>query len=46
MPSDHLKFKFILKIVWIFDTITSYTINDSLYFLLSNSYDFHLFFVA
>ena len=33
MTNDHLKFKFILKIVWIFDTITSYTINDNFVFL-------------
>jgi len=33
LGSDHLKFKFILKIVWIFDTITWYTLNDGFVFL-------------
>ena len=46
MSSDYLKFKFIFKIVWIFDTIILYTIYDGFVFLISNSYDFHLFFVA
>ena len=33
MSSDHLKIKFILKIIWIFRTIILYTIHDGFVFL-------------